>query len=190
MHKNDFFPFIFFSYHSFSLSYLDLQIIFPCRDIGPATATATLDPRPRHWPPDRDFGPATRDPRLVVKLVSFCKISLKVLLLRLLLSLYIVCSWLRRVTIFIACNPTTDQSITCQQLCNWPIGYSVSGLTESLFTTKESFLVCSQSLIVVCNREIRTRWILREKAGCKRASIKPGTWNIPEHSGTSRNMKK
>ena len=22
------------------------------------------------------------------------------------------------------------------------------------------------------------------------ASIKPGTWNIPEHSGTSRNMKK
>ena len=39
MHKNDFFPFIFFSYHSFSLSYLELQIIFPCRDIGPATAT-------------------------------------------------------------------------------------------------------------------------------------------------------
>ena len=55
MHKNDFFPFIFFSYHSFSLSYLELQIIFPCRDIGPATAT--LDPRP-----------ATRDPRLLVKL--------------------------------------------------------------------------------------------------------------------------
>ena len=24
----------------------------------------------------------------------------------------------------------------------------------------------------------------------KRASIKPGTWNIPEDSGTSRNMKK
>ena len=24
----------------------------------------------------------------------------------------------------------------------------------------------------------------------ERASIKPGTWNIPEHSGTSRNMKK
>ena len=52
MHKNDFLPFIFFSYHSFSLSYLELQIIFPCRDIGPATAT--LDPRPRLW---------TRDPR-------------------------------------------------------------------------------------------------------------------------------
>ena len=52
MHKNDFFPFIFFSYHSFSLSYLEPQIIFPCRDIGPATAT--LDPRPRLW---------TRDPR-------------------------------------------------------------------------------------------------------------------------------
>ena len=59
MHKNDFLPFIFFSYHSFSLSYLELQIIFPCRDIGPATAT--LDPRPRHWTRDRDFGLATRD---------------------------------------------------------------------------------------------------------------------------------
>ena len=88
MHKNDFLPFIFFSYHSFSLSYLELQIIFPCRDIGPATATldmrprhwtrdrdfgpatATLDPRPRHWTRDRDFGPATRDPRLLVKLIS------------------------------------------------------------------------------------------------------------------------
>ena len=63
MHKNDFFPFIFFSYHSLSLSYLELQIIFPCRDIGPATAT--LDPRPRHWTGDPDFGPATAtlDPR-------------------------------------------------------------------------------------------------------------------------------
>ena len=63
MHKNDFFPFIFFSYHSFSLSYLEPQIIFPCRDIGPATAT--LDPRPRLWTRDRDFGPATAtvDPR-------------------------------------------------------------------------------------------------------------------------------
>ena len=67
MHKNDFFlPFIFFSYHSFLLSYLELQIIFPCRDIRPATAS--LDPRPRHWTRDRDFGPATRDPRLLVKL--------------------------------------------------------------------------------------------------------------------------
>ena len=46
MHKNDFLPFVFFSYHSFSLSYLELQIIFPC---------------PRHWTRDRDFGPATRD---------------------------------------------------------------------------------------------------------------------------------
>ena len=50
-----------------------IQIIFPCRDIGPATAT--LDSRPRHWTRDRDFGlatrdmgPATRDPRLLVKL--------------------------------------------------------------------------------------------------------------------------
>ena len=49
-----------------STPYLELQIIFPCRDIGPATAT--LDPRPRHWTRDRDFGPATRDPRLLVKL--------------------------------------------------------------------------------------------------------------------------
>ena len=57
MHKKDFFPFIFFSYHSFSLSYLEHQIIFSCRDIGPATAI--LDPRPRHWTRDRDCGPAT-----------------------------------------------------------------------------------------------------------------------------------
>ena len=70
MHKNDFFPFIFFSYHSFSLSYLEPQIIFPCRDIetrdrdiGPATAT--VDPRPA----TRDPRPATRDPRLLVKLI-------------------------------------------------------------------------------------------------------------------------
>ena len=63
MHKNDFFPFIFFSYHSFSLSYLELQIIFPCRDIGPATAT--LEPRPRYWTRDRDFGPATISQTLV-----------------------------------------------------------------------------------------------------------------------------
>ena len=47
MHKNDFLPFIFFSYNSFSLSYLELQMIFPCRDMDR----------------DRDFGPATRDPR-------------------------------------------------------------------------------------------------------------------------------
>ena len=57
------------SYQSFSLScYLQPQIIFPA---------ATLDPRPRHWTRDRDFGPATatldprpatRDPRLLVKL--------------------------------------------------------------------------------------------------------------------------
>ena len=73
MHKNDFFPFIFFSYHSFSLSYLELQIIFPCRDIGPATAT--LDPRPRHWTCYRDFGPATRDPRLLVKLINIYHIN-------------------------------------------------------------------------------------------------------------------
>ena len=85
MHKNDFLPFIFFSYHSFSLSYLELQIIFPRRDIGPATAT--FDPRPRLWTRDRGIGPATatldprprlwtcdprpatRDPRLLVKLL-------------------------------------------------------------------------------------------------------------------------
>ena len=34
------------------------------RDFGPATAT--LDPRPRHWTHDRDLW--TRDPRLLVKL--------------------------------------------------------------------------------------------------------------------------
>ena len=47
---------------SFSVSYLEPQIIFPCRDIGPATAT--LDPRPRLWTRDtrlwtRDTRPAT-----------------------------------------------------------------------------------------------------------------------------------
>ena len=63
------------SYQSFSLScYLEPQIIFPCRDIGPATATLdprprALDPRARLWTHDRDFGPATRDPRLLVKLL-------------------------------------------------------------------------------------------------------------------------
>ena len=67
MDKKDFFPFILCSYQSFSLScYLKPQIIFPYRDIGPATAT--LDPRPRLWTRDRDFGPTTRDPRLLVKL--------------------------------------------------------------------------------------------------------------------------
>ena len=39
-------------------------MIFPCRDIGPATAT--LDPRPA----TRDPRPATRDPRLLVKLIG------------------------------------------------------------------------------------------------------------------------
>ena len=52
------FPFILFSYQSFSLSYLELQTIFPCSDIGPATAT--LDPRPRHWTRDLAIGPRPR----------------------------------------------------------------------------------------------------------------------------------
>ena len=66
MHKKDFFP-------SYCFHISRFQIIFPCRDIGPATAT--LDPRPRLWTRDRDIGPATatldprprhwtRDPRL------------------------------------------------------------------------------------------------------------------------------
>ena len=56
MHKKDFFP-------SYCFHISRFQIIFPCRDIGPATAT--LDPRPRHWTRDRDIGPATAtlDPR-------------------------------------------------------------------------------------------------------------------------------
>ena len=45
MHKKDFFP-------SYCFHISRFQIIFPCRYIG--HATATLDPRPRHW---------TRDPR-------------------------------------------------------------------------------------------------------------------------------
>ena len=52
MHKKDFFP-------SYCFHISRFQIIFPCRDIGPAIATATLDPRPRHWTRYRDFGPAT-----------------------------------------------------------------------------------------------------------------------------------
>ena len=56
--KKKCFPFILFSYQSFSLSYLELQTIFPCSDIGPATAT--LDPRPRHWTRDRAIGPRPR----------------------------------------------------------------------------------------------------------------------------------
>ena len=74
MHKKDFFP-------SYCFHISRFQIIFPLprhwtrdRDIGPATAT--LHPRPRHWTRDRDFGlatrdigPATRDPRLLVKLL-------------------------------------------------------------------------------------------------------------------------
>ena len=50
---------IFFSLYSFFV-FTQLNrtpMIFPCRDIGPATAT--LDPRP-----------ATRDPRLLVKLIG------------------------------------------------------------------------------------------------------------------------
>ena len=50
MHKKDFSP-------SYCFHISRVQIIFPCRDIGPATAT--LDPRPRHWTRDRDLGPAT-----------------------------------------------------------------------------------------------------------------------------------
>ena len=52
---------IFFPSYCFHIS--RFQIIFPCRDIGPATAT--LDPRPRLWTRDRDIGPttATLDPR-------------------------------------------------------------------------------------------------------------------------------
>ena len=34
-----------------------------------ACLNSLLDPRPRHWTRDRDFGPTTRDPRLLVKLV-------------------------------------------------------------------------------------------------------------------------
>ena len=92
------------------------------------------------------------------------------------------------MTIFIACNLTTDQSIICQQLYNLPIGYSVSGLTEGLSTKKRvsspSFLVWSQSLIVIITSwfaialdEIRTRRILREKADCKQSR-----WEVPLHA--------
>ena len=107
--------------------------------------------------------------------VSFCKISLKILLLRLLLGSLLFAvdcdAWL----FFIACNLTTDQLMICQQLCNWPIGYSVSGLTEVLLLRKSHQSVFSRlvSIVIITSwfaialDEIRTRRILREKTDCK-----------------------
>ena len=68
MHKNIFFPLYFFHTTRFH------SVTSNSKSFSPA---ATLDPRQRHWTRDRDFGPATatldprpatRDPRLLVKL--------------------------------------------------------------------------------------------------------------------------
>ena len=59
MHKNDFFPLYFFHITRFH------SVTSNPKSFSPA---ATLDPRPRLWTRDPDFGPATRDPRLLVKL--------------------------------------------------------------------------------------------------------------------------
>ena len=108
--------------------------------------------------------------------VSCCKISLKVLSLRLLLGspLFAVgCdTWL---FLLLAISPQTSQ-----QPCNWPISYSISGLTESLFTAKESAVHLFSSRLkpllitlwfAISLDEIRTRRILREKAVCKQSIL-------------------
>ena len=122
--------------------------------------------------------------------VSFCKISLKVLLLRLLLGSLLFAVGCNTWLYFIACNLTTDQLMLCQQLCNRPIGYSVSGLTEGLFTTKESavhlFSLVSIVIIMwwfaIALDEKRTRQILREKTDCKQSKKrKPVLQNHRSH---------
>ena len=82
MHKKRVFSFILCSYQPFSLScYLEPKSFSPAATLDPRprhwTRDRTLDPRPRLWTRDRDFGPATRhpppatrDPRLLVKLLT------------------------------------------------------------------------------------------------------------------------
>ena len=71
MHKKDFFPL----YCVVHISRFHSAVTSNPKSFSPA---ATLDPRPRLWTRDRDIGPATatldprpatRDPRLLVKLV-------------------------------------------------------------------------------------------------------------------------
>ena len=60
MHKKEFFPL-----YCVHISRFHSAVTSNRKSFSPA---ATLDPRPRLWTRDRDFGPATRDPRLLVKL--------------------------------------------------------------------------------------------------------------------------
>ena len=78
-----FFPLYFFHITRFHSVTSNPKSFSPAATLRPATAT--LDPRPRHWTRDRDIGPATatvdprpatrdprpatRDPRLLVKLI-------------------------------------------------------------------------------------------------------------------------
>ena len=66
MHKNDFFPLYFFHITRFH------SVTSNPKSFSPA---ATLDPRPRHWTRDRDFGPATAtvDPRPATISQTRCK---------------------------------------------------------------------------------------------------------------------
>ena len=64
MHKKDFFPL-----YCVHISRFHSAVTSNPKSFSPA---ATLDPLPRHWTRDRDFGPATRDPRLLVKLIHVC----------------------------------------------------------------------------------------------------------------------
>ena len=111
--------------------------------------------------------------------VSFCKISVKILLLRLLLSQY--CLQLVATRDYFYCLQSHHRPVnylsTAVQLTNrllrsWADGWFVYCKRVS----SPSFLVWSQSLIekitswfAIALDEIRTRWILREKAGCKQS---------------------
>ena len=74
----------------------------------------------------------------------------------------------------------------CQQLCNWPIGYPVSVLTEGLFTTKESAvrlfssrlisIVIITSWFAIGLDEIRTRRNLREKTVSLLQAVQDLAW--------------
>ena len=60
MHKKEFFPL-----YCVHISRFHSAVTSNPKSFSPA---ATLDPRPRLWTRDRDFGPATCDPRILVKL--------------------------------------------------------------------------------------------------------------------------
>ena len=113
--------------------------------------------------------------------VSFCKISLKVLLLTLLLGS--LCLQLVVKCDYFYCLQSHHRPVsylsTAVQLTNrflrfWADG----GFVYYKRVSSPSFLVWSQSLIVIIMSwfaialdETRTRWILRGKADCKQSMI-------------------